>query len=550
MRNLRKFKTEEEFEKYARTEDSLVANGLYLIESGCKVKYYDQDAQFYIEAVDDMSFNMYFTFGSCSYSHNLVDWITCSGSGHNIELKSGKKLYIKNAASDVKVKLGETRYKIGGNIDTFITTRYAYQKSFTGSFKNQLGLVSAEDLIIFKEGGTQYALYQTFAGCTNLTNGPKIIYFGKRTSIYSNKLTSTFEGCINLKKAPTIIGYPDGASRTFYGCTKINEVSYLVPDNSYAHDVFTTDWLPNIENGTIIINYNSSSEFVNKILPSIPETWEIKYYNKTTDKYFIKFTIDNTECIAEYGMTWEGWIKSKYNTIGLLDSDLSSIYSINKDLVSANTVINATRNNSFRINHVYIEHIDGTLYTTCEWISNEFDNELSNGVAIINDKCSFVIAKEDVGRYKWSDPNGSVIQGILNTSSSSAALQDYSGELNTELMLEVDTNGAGYHCANYKFANGQSGYLGAAGEWGIVYTYKNNIDDALKFIGGTGISRTTSHDGYWTSTQYPYSPDNNNAWTHQLGFNGYILWDGYGKNNTRPVRAFTKLKKSELQTEE
>ena len=43
---------------------------------------------------------------------------------------------------------------------------------------------------------------------------------------------------------------------------------------------------------------------------------------------------------------------------------------------------------------VYVQHVDGKLYTSEEWSNNAFANDSANGVAVLsmNDYC-FVIAK-------------------------------------------------------------------------------------------------------------------------------------------------------------
>lgn len=549
MKNLRKFKTEEEFEKYARTEDSLVANGLYLIESGCKVKYYDQDEPFYIEAIENLSFNLFSCFyNGLSYSFDLKSWITIrNGVEGELTVPAGKKIYFKYVSStnktDKQFKIAG-KYNVGGNLSSIS------EIGVNNLFLDETELISAENLII----NSRMSLMNSFKGCINLISAPKIIYMTRDTTWADYLLDNTFEGCVNLTKCPAFWGYIDGARNTCLGCSNLSEIDIMSISDTFTSSVCFRNLLEGVsEIGLCTLNWNASTKVHNAVIANVPSGWDIRYYDSVNDKYYIKFTIDDTECIAEYGMTWGNWIKSEYNTIGLLDSDLSSIYTINKDLISANTVINATCNNKFKINHVYIEHIDGTLYTTCEWISNEFDNELSNGVAIINDSCEFVIAKEDVGNYQWSVPNGSVIPGILTTHNALTASTDYSGENNTRLMLEIDTAGAGYQCSNYVFPNGKTGYLGAAGEWTLVFTYRDNIEDALKFIGGNRLTNTDGHMGYWTSTQYQSSSNGNNAWTMEIysSVNTSLgLWDGYGKNSGHPVRAFAKLQKSELQTEE
>lgn len=46
---------------------------------------------------------------------------------------------------------------------------------------------------------------------------------------------------------------------------------------------------------------------------------------------------------------------------------------------------------------VFIQHIDGTLYTTDEWAAGEFVADDANGVAVVDKKCSFVVSKANIG---------------------------------------------------------------------------------------------------------------------------------------------------------
>lgn len=204
-------------------------------------------------------------------------------------------------------------------------------------------------------------------------------------------------------------------------------------------------------------------------------------------------------------------------------------------------LVNSTKKVLYNITptSVFIQHINGTIYTTAEWTSCGFTSDDANGVAVIDDNARFVIAKEDLDNNKWSSDTKTTIAGIPNESSPGEARKDYGGLNNTTLMLETDTSGAGYSCANYSFPNGQKGYLGAAGEWWVAYTHRDEIDEAMSVIGASPMNKGERHMGYWTSTQYPYNPANN-AWTLEWRTDG-SLWDGYGKSSIRPVRPFTTI---------
>lgn len=180
---------------------------------------------------------------------------------------------------------------------------------------------------------------------------------------------------------------------------------------------------------------------------------------------------------------------------------------------------------------IYIQHIDGTLYTTDEWTAGGYANDQANGVAVVCASASFVIAKTDASTYvRWSSDVNNSVEGILTTSTESVAITDFAGAANTALMLATDTSGAAYACNNYTFPNGAKGYLPAIGEWNVVYLNSACIEAALALI---GASRRSNY--YWSSTQYSA----NQAW--------YIYLNNGAKGaevkaySHYPARAFTSL---------
>lgn len=179
---------------------------------------------------------------------------------------------------------------------------------------------------------------------------------------------------------------------------------------------------------------------------------------------------------------------------------------------------------------VYIQHVNGNTYTTDEWTEKGFANDAANGVAVVADEAKFVIAKDNVSTsVAWSSNTSTLINGILTSTDSTEAKTDFAGQQNTELMLTVDTSGAGYSCANYTFPNGSKGYLPALGEWDITYQNSSAINKAMRLIGGTTLS-----SWYWSSTQYSAY----NAWSMRLD-NGST--DYSNKSYDSSVRAFSAL---------
>ena len=180
---------------------------------------------------------------------------------------------------------------------------------------------------------------------------------------------------------------------------------------------------------------------------------------------------------------------------------------------------------------VFIQHVDGKLYTTDEWTAKGFANSEANGVAVNAKECGFVISKTSLGFMCWSSDTSNEVAGILTASIKSVALTDFAGQENTALMLATDTNKAGYTCANYTFPNGEKGYLPALGEWKTAHANKAAIGEAMNLIGGTALD----NNFYWSSTQYSAS----GAW--------FLSWndgsaDGNSKYGDGYVRAFCPIR--------
>ena len=180
-------------------------------------------------------------------------------------------------------------------------------------------------------------------------------------------------------------------------------------------------------------------------------------------------------------------------------------------------------------NGVYIEDINGKLWTEAEWNGSV----TPNGVAVITDECQFVMALEDVDAQYWA-PNYSGVPGAFLTNFLETAKTDYSGIVNTQKVVEKfssDTGTAAYCCQNFIFPNGGKGYVGAVGEWQAVINNKDAIFSALSKCGAEEMVQTSS---YWTSTMETAG----RAWLGSLKnktFTTALVLEDY------PVRAFTKL---------
>lgn len=157
---------------------------------------------------------------------------------------------------------------------------------------------------------------------------------------------------------------------------------------------------------------------------------------------------------------------------------------------------------------VYIQHVNGSLYTESEWTTGGYANSDANGVAVLGSDVSFLIAKEDASSsaIAWGGYNKTITEIVTATKFAEATL-DFDGYGNTPKIIEqcagytnnsVTGAPAAEACAAYTFPSGQKGYLPALGEWQNAYNNKSAVVSAMSLIGGAAIQ----NDRYWSSTQY------------------------------------------------
>lgn len=151
----------------------------------------------------------------------------------------------------------------------------------------------------------------------------------------------------------------------------------------------------------------------------------------------------------------------------------------------------------------------------------------ANGVAVIDERCSFVISKQPCDSLSWQ-PASSLVEGIYTNGSQ--ALSDYSGLSNTEKIIEQTGDGeyAAKACHDYVFPDGTNGYLPACGEMNVMFDHIDEVDACIELIGGTAIE-----DKYWVSSQV----NTTTAFTaSRAGYRG-----GEGKGKSYPSIPFKQL---------
>ena len=315
----------------------------------------------------------------------------------------------------------------------------------------------------------------------------------------------------------------------------LGNVEFITKNGAYFSDMTTTKTITLTQTGGI---------------QNLTERLKIGYITLTisSNKSDAQFRIDYTDINSG---------EDAYTTVGVGRNSLpmkpgtsATITAITEyeGLVpsGAKTISSVSASNSVTIDYVektdiYIQHIDGTLYTTDEWTAGGYTNDQANGVAVVCASTSFVIAKENVssstlawgGYYK-------LITDIVTSSSSSTAVVDFDGENNTSKIIEQlsgytdsdQTTGApaAEACVAYVFPNGKTGYLGALGQWQAAYNNKTAVYNAMSLIGGKELSS----GNYWTSTQ------------HSRPYSWKLIWNsGTASYNTKSgkidVRAFCPL---------
>lgn len=153
-------------------------------------------------------------------------------------------------------------------------------------------------------------------------------------------------------------------------------------------------------------------------------------------------------------------------------------------------------------NGVYIQHIDGTLFTTEQWTAGGFANEEANGVAVKNSKIQAVVALTNASTsIQWASDTTNLISGVFTADDESTASKDIAGVANTTILAEIDESGAAFACANYTFPNGAKGYLPSLGELYALYGL-DSVHNAISLVGGASLKGSIGNEKFfWTSTQ-------------------------------------------------
>jgi hypothetical protein len=186
---------------------------------------------------------------------------------------------------------------------------------------------------------------------------------------------------------------------------------------------------------------------------------------------------------------------------------------------------------------IYIQHVNGSLFTTEAWTEIGMANDDANGVAVIVGVNSFVIAKESKSNLAFSTSSSTIYETRI--SDKSLALADMNGVGHTKSMYAMPSYyPAAKYCTEYTFPNGANGYLPASGELYLLSQYKNAVENALFACGGAKINPTNDANIKLTSST---AHSSNAAWGFQLGSSWEIETITRSSDPRYYIRPFTTL---------
>lgn len=303
MKYLNKFKTKEEYDNYSKSPKADLKRKISLVNS--KVVYDNENEPFYIEAIDDIIIDVA-TMQKYQYSFDTITWNSIADL---LNVSAGDKVYLRNKRVNEWAQIHVTgKYNVGGRFVR--TSKYNWFPENT--FMGETDLISAEKLVLC--GGCT----SMFANCINLVKGPRIISSKNSPSFY---LDNMFEGCTSLSESPILMpgksydsnsaSYKVRVDKMFLGCTNLKKITYLNDIPTSYHYL----WVDNVSpNGLFIAGDWMIDEY-------LPNGWEFKIYDKTTDSYYIRFKWNDREyntskyydCTSDDNMTWAEWVLSKHN---------------------------------------------------------------------------------------------------------------------------------------------------------------------------------------------------------------------------------------------
>ena len=198
-----------------------------------------------------------------------------------------------------------------------------------------------------------------------------------------------------------------------------------------------------------------------------------------------------------------------------------------------NVELTTKADTAFLPDGVYILHETLGIKTVEGW--NKKLNKGVVGILLIEDDHKIVVATEDAPEnLTWSNGYGLINQPIEELED---AESDFNGEMYCRKLDSPDFP-AVYYCKTYN-KGGRSWHLPSTGELWLIYTYLEEIQNALETVGGQKFVTSWGIKDipvYWSSTEFSA------AYAWNLGLNyGYLgTWSNKVSHSgkVRPVSKF------------
>ena len=202
-----------------------------------------------------------------------------------------------------------------------------------------------------------------------------------------------------------------------------------------------------------------------------------------------------------------------------------------------NDELTAKADTAFVPDGVYILHETLGIKTVDGW--NPKDNEGVVGILLVEDNHKIVVALEDSPKdLLWSKERKLINKPIEEEGDTAS---DFNGEQHC-INLNSPDFPAAYYCLNYKKGN-RRWYLPSSGELWMIYNHLEEIQIALKTVGGKKFV-TSWFEGcpvYWSSTECSF-PDDSATYACVLELlDGYLEDGGIKIDDRRKVRPVSKF---------
>ena len=283
MKYLKKFATRAEYEAYMATNEDYPFVGYIADEK--KVEYVSpvNYAELPLHFIAEEDLEVSFSSNAIQYSLDNATWQALPAATATPTISKGNKVYFRASGlspkSDIGIGTFSTTGKcsVAGNIMSLVDTDFVslttlQSNHFARLFKDCIGIVDAQKLVLPATALTANCYSLTFMGCINLVNTPKLPATTLATSCYN----SMFRDCSSLVNAPEL---PATALTTycysymFSGCTNLRYIKAMFltrPVNTY-----TANWVQNVAaTGTFVKNAAATWNVTG--VDAIPTGWTVE----------------------------------------------------------------------------------------------------------------------------------------------------------------------------------------------------------------------------------------------------------------------------------